>query len=96
MRRRHGKLLADVSLFVTSLLTVCMQAGLLSAEDKALVTAHRFRHTVGKQLAERGAKPRTILQPRRTMVRSSILRQARTAPHCVSSSGRGSILSVSH
>ena len=58
---RHGKLLADFSLFVTPLLTVCIQAGLLSAEDKALVTAHRFRHTVGKQLAERGAKLRTIM-----------------------------------
>jgi len=26
------------------------------------VTAHRFRHTGGTQLAERGAKPHTIMQ----------------------------------
>lgn len=58
---RRGKLLSDHSLFSTSLLVVCEQAGILTAEDKATVTAHRFRHTVGKQLAEHGAKLRTIM-----------------------------------
>ncbi len=58
---RRGKHLADFSLFVVPLLTVCVQVGLLTAEEEATVTAHRFRHTVGKQLAERGAKLRTIM-----------------------------------
>ncbi len=58
---RRGKHLADWTLFEVPLLTVCVQVGLLTAEDKATVTAHRFRHTVGKHLAERGARLRTIM-----------------------------------
>ena len=34
---------------------------MVDADGRATVTAHRFRHTVGTQLAERGAKLHTIV-----------------------------------
>ena len=34
---------------------------MVDADGRATVTAHRFRHTVGTQLAERGAKLHTIM-----------------------------------
>ena len=39
----------------------CSAAGLVDAAGRPTVTAYRFRHTVGTQLAERGAKLRTIM-----------------------------------
>jgi hypothetical protein len=36
-------------------------AGLTTADGKKLIHPHRFRHTVGTQLAEKGAKMRTIM-----------------------------------
>jgi integrase len=58
----HGKLLSDTYLFTTPLRTACQRAGLVDAQGRATVTPHRFRHTVGTQLAERGAKLHTIMQ----------------------------------
>lgn len=58
---RRGKLLSDYYLFDTPLRVACKAVGLIDASGKATVTAHRFRHTVGTQLAERGAKLRTIM-----------------------------------
>ena len=58
---RRGKLLSEYYLFDTPLRVTCKQAGLVDAHGNATVTAHRFRHTVGTQLAERGAKLRTIM-----------------------------------
>jgi integrase len=58
----HGKLLSDYYLFKTALKKACTQAGLVDARGRALVSPHRFRHTVGTQLAERGAKLHTIMQ----------------------------------
>jgi site-specific recombinase XerD len=55
-----GKMISLHYLFEAPLRTVCTQAGLLTADNKATVTAHRFRHTVGTQLARRGARLRTI------------------------------------
>jgi hypothetical protein len=49
-------------LFLYPLQTTCAQTGLVDAQGKATITAHRFRHTVGKQLAEKGAKLHTIMQ----------------------------------
>jgi integrase len=58
----HGKLLSDHYLYTTALRTACQQAGLVDAQGHAMITPHRFRHTVGTQLAERGAKLHTIMQ----------------------------------
>lgn len=57
---RLGKLISVKYLFGDALKEVCAAAGLTTAENKATVTAHRFRHTVGTQLAQRGARLRTI------------------------------------
>ncbi|MDP9476992.1 MAG: site-specific integrase [Actinomycetota bacterium] len=58
----HGKLFANHYLFQTPLKEACLKAGLIDEEGKPTVTAHRFRHTVGTQLAERGAKSQTIMK----------------------------------
>jgi site-specific recombinase XerD len=57
---RRGKLLSCEYLFEMALETACAVTGLITAEGKPNVTAHRFRHTVGTQLARRGARLRTI------------------------------------
>ena len=57
---RRGKLLSCKYLFEMALETVCAVAGLSTAAGEPAVTAHRFRHTVGTQLARRGARLRTI------------------------------------
>lgn len=57
----HGKLFAAYYLFDRPLRTACLAAGLVDGTGKPTVTAHRFRHTVGTQLAERGAKLHTIM-----------------------------------
>src|SRR2546426_10078301 len=43
-------------------MALCRQAGLVDRAGRPIVTAHRFRHTVGTQLAERGAKLHTIMK----------------------------------
>jgi integrase len=58
---RHGKLLSVEYLFQWALQAACAQVGLVDVKGKATITAHRFRHTVGKQLAEKGAKLHTIM-----------------------------------
>ncbi len=58
---RHGKLISLQYLFDSALQTVCRATGLTTADGKPTISAHRFRHTVGTQLAERGAKLRTIM-----------------------------------
>lgn len=57
---RHGKLISTRYLFEDSLKKTCTIAGLVTLDHKSLVTAHRFRHTVGTQLAQGGARLRTI------------------------------------
>ncbi len=54
-------MLSNAYLFDDALLTACRAAGLLDQEGKPTITAHRFRHTVGTQLAERGARLQTIM-----------------------------------
>jgi integrase len=39
----------------------CTAAGLVDSAGKATITAHRFRHTIGTQLAEGGARIQTIM-----------------------------------
>lgn len=58
----HGKLFATHYLFQTPLKEACLKAGLVDEDGKPTITAHRFRHTVGTQLAERGAKLQTIMK----------------------------------
>jgi integrase len=58
----HGQRLSVAYLFDHPLQIACRQAGLVDSDGRAMVTAHRFRHTVGTQLAERGAKLHTIMQ----------------------------------
>lgn len=58
--RRGVRISADY-LFQYSLSAACRQAGLVDGQGRPTVSAHRFRHTVGTQLAERGAKLHTIM-----------------------------------
>lgn len=57
----HGKPFSNFYLFNSALEKACQAAGLVDEEGKPTITAHRFRHTVGTQLAERGARLRTIM-----------------------------------
>jgi integrase len=57
----HGKLLSFDYLFRAPLARACAQANLIDAAGRPTVSSHRFRHTVGTQLAERGARLQTIM-----------------------------------
>jgi len=48
-------------LFEEPLAIACRQARLVDGQGRPTVTAHRFRHTVGTQLAEGGARIQTIM-----------------------------------
>jgi integrase len=56
-----GRLYSYYCLFERSLQHACEAAGLLDGQGKHTISAHRLRHTVGTQLAERGAKLHTIM-----------------------------------
>ncbi len=58
---RRGTMISDRYLFETPLANVCYEAGLVEPDGSPTVTMHRFRHTVGTQLAEGGAKLHTIM-----------------------------------
>lgn len=57
----RGKLMSWSYIFRSPLKVACKQAGLTDAEGKAKIWTHRFRHTLGTQMAERGAKLHTIM-----------------------------------
>ncbi|HUH70813.1 MAG TPA: tyrosine-type recombinase/integrase [Mycobacterium sp.] len=57
----RGQPLGRRHLFEDAFETACTSAGLVDANSKPTVTAHRFRHTVGTQLAEGGARIQTIM-----------------------------------
>ena len=57
----RGKLLSNAFLFDLSLKTACTAAGLVDPQGRQTITAHRFRHTIGTQLAEGGARLQTIM-----------------------------------
>jgi hypothetical protein len=57
----RGQRRCEEFLFATPLRVACVAAGLVDADGKPLVTAHRFQHTVGTQLAEGGARLQTIM-----------------------------------
>lgn len=56
-----GRVLSTAALFETALEEACTAAGLVSPDGRPTVSVHRFRHTVGTQLAERGARLHTIM-----------------------------------
>ncbi|MEE1805514.1 tyrosine-type recombinase/integrase [Streptomyces sp. BE133] len=58
---RRGKPMGRQFLFADSLEIACRKAGLVDGDGNPTVTAHRFRHTVGTQLAEGGAQIQTIM-----------------------------------
>ncbi|MEU0509284.1 tyrosine-type recombinase/integrase [Amycolatopsis sp. NPDC006125] len=57
----RGRLMSEYRLFDTALQAACEHAGLVDETGAKLVTSHRFRHTVGTQLAEEGARLQTIM-----------------------------------
>jgi site-specific recombinase XerD len=57
----RGKLMSSHWLFDAALQTACEHANLLRDNGSRAVTSHRFRHTVGTQLAEEGACLQTIM-----------------------------------
>ncbi|GGR09375.1 tyrosine-type recombinase/integrase [Deinococcus ruber] len=59
---RKGRILHVNYLVEAPLLQICQKLGLLHPNGNALITAHRFRHTVGTQLAEGGARLHTIMK----------------------------------
>lgn len=54
-------MLAAASSFDQPIVAACTRAGLVDQRGAATVSAHRFRHTVGTQLAEGGARMQTIM-----------------------------------
>jgi integrase len=59
---RKGCLASPTYLFDRPLKTVCDALGLVDAQGSKVISAHRFRHTLGTQLAERGARTQTIMK----------------------------------
>lgn len=57
----RGKLLSNAFLFDLSLKAACTTAGLVDSAGRQTISAHRFRHTIGTQLAEGGARLQTIM-----------------------------------
>jgi hypothetical protein len=58
----QGHIFSSSYLFEQSLARACAQAGLLTPDGKPSITAHQFRHTVGTELAEGGARLHTIMK----------------------------------
>jgi len=58
---RRGRLVCAAFLFDLPLKAACIAAGLVDGRGRPTVSAHRFRHTVGTQLAEGGARLQTIM-----------------------------------
>jgi integrase len=56
----RGRLFGARYLFESAIEKACQAAGLVTGDGKPTVTPHRLRHTVGTQLAQRGARLRTI------------------------------------
>jgi integrase len=57
-----GRCISPNTLFETSLEAACQAAGLVDDRGRATITAHRFRHTVGTELIEGGARVHTVMK----------------------------------
>ncbi|MER8199645.1 hypothetical protein ABTY00_37715 [Streptomyces microflavus] len=51
---RNGRLAGPDYLFANPLRAICKELGILNGVGKPAIHPHRFRHTLGTQLAERG------------------------------------------
>ena len=58
----NGRLADSDYLFAVPLGHICEQLSILNADGKAAIHPHRFRHTLGTQLAEKGARTQTIMK----------------------------------
>ncbi|MFA5924544.1 MAG: tyrosine-type recombinase/integrase [Methylococcaceae bacterium] len=58
----RGRCLSSGYLFEESLQVACTRAGLVDDQGKGTITAHRFRHTVGTELIEGGARLHTVMK----------------------------------
>jgi integrase len=58
---QQGRLASPDYLFGFPLAEACAKVDLVDEAGHALVTPHRFRHTLGTQLAEQGARTRAIM-----------------------------------
>ena len=59
---RRGHLLSAGYLFETPLTVACAEVGLVEPDGRPMITAHRFRHTVGTELVQGGARLHTIMK----------------------------------
>ncbi len=59
---RNGKLAHPDYLFARPLQQICDELAILDGDGKPAIHAHRFRHTLGTQLAEKGARTQTIMK----------------------------------
>ena len=58
---KRGRLPSHQFLIDYPLREICVTLGLVDDQGQPLVTSHRFRHTVGTQMAENGAQLQTIM-----------------------------------
>jgi len=58
----RGRYLSATYLFEESLQVACTRAGLVDDKGHGTITAHRFRHTVGTELVEGGARLHTVMK----------------------------------
>jgi len=59
---RNGVLAHPDYLFASPLAQICEDLAILNGDGKPALHAHRFRHTLGTQLAEKGARTQTIMK----------------------------------
>lgn len=57
-----GRCISGSWLFEASLESACQNAGLVDDRGRGTITAHRFRHTVGTELIEGGARVHTVMK----------------------------------
>jgi hypothetical protein len=60
--QRNGVLAHPDYLFASPLAQICEDLAILNGDGKPAIHAHRFRHTLGTQLAEKGARTQTIMK----------------------------------
>lgn len=59
---QHGRLASSDYLFVGGLTIASAAAGLIGPDGSGRVNPHRFRHTLGTELGEKGARLQTIMK----------------------------------
>lgn len=59
---RNGTLAHPDYLFAAPLGAICSELDILNGDGNAAIHPHRFRHTLGTQLAEKGARMQTIMK----------------------------------